>query len=143
MRMTVEQTQTVAIDVLRIKPFGMIGIKQSKRKKLELMMIDLLTVEYTELDSGCPALCFASDLIVPITNKTMAKSYCNYMNSDLRFKINQFKIQNLMFSYIDEDRTEIKGKVNSTFALMGYAESDQLYNAMRQVVSALENPHEV
>ena len=103
---------------------------------------DLMTVEYTELDNGCPALCFCSDLISPITNKTLAKSFCNFIDNDLKFKIVGLKLQKVMLTFVEPDLIEIQGKIDKTYYLMGYANINDLYRAMKQVVNTLETRNE-
>ena len=99
---------------------------------------DIMSVEYTELDSGWPALCFCSDLIIPLTNKTMVNSFNNYMSSDLRFKIVNFKINNLMLTYVNEELTIVRAKVNGVFVPMGYVSSTDIHNVLIRVANKLK-----
>ena len=104
----------------------------------ELMINDVMSVEYTELDNGCPALCFCSDLIIPLTNKTMVQSYINYTDNDMKFKILNLTIQDLSFTYTSPEVTQIKAKVNGKFEFMGYVDNDDLYTAMEKVLTRLK-----
>ncbi len=98
---------------------------------------DIMSVEYTELDNGTPALCFCSDLIIPITNKTIVHSYCNYMDNNLKFKINDLHVQTVLISFINNDITSIKAKVNGKFEFMGLVATNDLYNAMKRILERL------
>ena len=103
---------------------------------------DIMSVEYTEFDNGCPALCFCNDIIIPITNKTMAKSYVNYMRNDMRFKILNFKIQDLMITYLSQDITSLQARINGKFEFMGLVNSEDMLFHMAQVVDKLEEGEE-
>ena len=103
------------------------------------MVQDVMSVEYTELDNGTPCLCFCSDLSIPLTNKTMVKTYINYMDNDLKFKIIDLRIQDLMFFYMGPDVTAIKAKVNGKFEQMGFVSTDDLLECMRKVLKTLED----
>lgn len=100
------------------------------------MIQDVMSVSYTELDNGYPALCFCSDLIYPLTNKTMVKTYINYMDEQLRFKILDLKIQDLAFTYLSEN-TIVKAKVNGKLEQMGFVQTEELYNCMHRVLTTL------
>jgi hypothetical protein len=99
---------------------------------------DIMSVEYTEMDNGCPALCFCSDLVIPITNKTMVQSYCNYMDNDMIFKVYDLHIQTLMISCLNVDISSIKAKINGKFEFMGFVDTTDLYNAMKRVLERLK-----
>jgi hypothetical protein len=74
------------------------------------MIKDIMSVEYTELDNGTPCLCFCSDLSIPLTNKTMVKSFVNYMDNDMKFKILNLHIQDLTFTNMSPEATLVKAK---------------------------------
>lgn len=99
---------------------------------------DIMLVEYVETDNGCPALCFCNDISIPITNKTMVQSFINYMTNDMKFKIVNFKIQNLMFNFISNDITSVMAKVNGTFEFIGFVNSNDLLNCMEKIVICLK-----
>ena len=99
---------------------------------------DIMSVEYTESDSGIPCLCFCSDLIIPITNKTIVQSYCNYMDNDMIFKVHELHVQTLLISCLNVDISSIKAKVNGKFEFMGFVDTNDLHNAMRRVLERLK-----
>ena len=102
------------------------------------MIKDVMSVSYAEFDNGCPALCFCSDISIPLTNKTMVQSYINYMDNDLKFKILDLKIQNLSFTYLSLDTTSVKAKVDSKWEQMGFVNTDELYICMAKVLKTLK-----
>ena len=106
------------------------------------MIQDIMSVSYTEMDNGYPALCFCSDLIIPLTNKTMVQSYINYMDNDLKFKILNLNIQNLSFTYFGPETTSVKAKVNGKFEQMGFVDTQELYNCMLKVLICLKEGEE-
>jgi hypothetical protein len=97
-----------------------------------------MSVEYTEMDNGCPALCFCSDLVVPITNKTIVQSFCNYIDNNMKFKIMDLHVQTLLMTFINNDICSIKAKVNGKFEFMGFVSTQDLYNAMKRVLERLK-----
>ena len=97
-----------------------------------------MSVEYTELDNGTPCLCFCSDLTVPITNKTMIKSFINYIDNDLKFKISNLQIQTLTFTFVSNEITSVSAKVNGKFAFMGFVNTDDIYNCMTKAFETLD-----
>lgn len=99
---------------------------------------DIMSVEYTELDNGLPALCFCSDLVIPITNKTMSQSFVNYFENDMKFKIANLRIQNLEFSLINNDITSVSAKVNSKFEFMGFVNTNDLHSCIAKVAKTLK-----
>jgi len=101
------------------------------------MIKDVMSVSYTELDNGCPALCFCSDVIIALTNKTMVQSFINYMDNELKFKIVNLRIQNLSFTYMGEVIL-INAKVNEKFEQIGFADTQELYDCMIKVVNNLK-----
>ena len=105
---------------------------------------DVMSVEYTELDNGCPALCFCSDLITPITNKTMLRSFCSFVDNDLAFKIHRLQIQNVAFTTIGENLVYVEAKINSKtkFVPMGYVYIHDLYKAIKKAIATLEESSE-
>lgn len=100
---------------------------------------DVMSVEYTETDAGIPALCFCSDLIVPITNKTIVQSFCNYIANDMKFKIMDLHVQTLMITFVSNDICSIKAKVNGKFEFMGFVNTQDLYTAMEKVLQTLKD----
>jgi len=102
------------------------------------MIKDVMSVSYTELDNGTPALCFCSDIIIPITNKTMVQSFINYMDNDLKFKIIDLRIQTLALTYFGPDVISIKAKVNSVWELMGFVGTQEIYECMSKVLNTLK-----
>ena len=102
------------------------------------MIKDVMSVAYTELDNGCPALCFCSDISIALTNKTMVQSFINYMDNDLKFKIIKLKIQNLAFTYVSPDAVMVYAKVNDTHEFMGMVNTEELYSCMTRVLDTLK-----
>ena len=102
---------------------------------------DIMSVEYTETDSGLPCLCFCSDLIIPITNKTIVQSYCNYMSNDMIFKITDLHVQNILITCLNLDVSGIKAKVNGRFEFMGFVSTPELHEAMKRVLKNLKEEH--
>ena len=99
---------------------------------------DIMSVEYTEFDNGCPALCFCSDLTIPLVNKTMVQSYINYMDNELKFKISNLRINDLEFTFINNDIVSVRAKVNSTYEFMGFVNTTELYNCMCKIIKTLK-----
>ena len=102
------------------------------------MVQDVMSVDYTELDNGCPALCFCSDLIIPLTNKTMLQTFINYMDNDLKFKIVNLTIQDLCFTYMSPEVTIVRAKVNGKFEHMGFVSTSELYHNMAKILATLK-----
>ena len=102
------------------------------------MIKDIMSVSYTEFDNGCPALCFCSDISIPLTNKTMVQSFINYMDNDMRFKIVNLRIQDLSFTYLGPETTTVSAKVNGKYELIGIADTTELYDCMIKVLNTLK-----
>lgn len=102
------------------------------------MVNDVMSVEYTELDNGTPCLCFCSDLSIPVTNKTMVKSFINYIDNDLKFKISNLRIQTLTFSFVSNEITSVSAKVNNKYEFMGFVSTGDLYLCMKKALETLD-----
>ena len=100
---------------------------------------DIMSVEYTETDNGIPCLCFCSDLIIPITNKTIVQSYCNYMENNMIFKVTDLHIQTLMISCLNVDISSIKAKVNGKFEFLGFVNTTELHSCMEKILITLKS----
>ena len=96
-----------------------------------------MSVEYTETDNGIPCLCFCSDLIIPITNKTIVQSYCNYIDNDMIFKVHDLHVQTLLISCLNVDISSIKAKVNGKFEFVGFVDTCELHSCMEKILITL------
>ena len=107
------------------------------------MKKDVMSVEYTELDYGQAAIVFCSDITVAITNKTMVKSFCNYVENDMEFKINNLKINpSLALTTIGEHTIRVDAKVNGKFVMMGYVYIEDMLKVLEKVLESLEDKNE-
>jgi hypothetical protein len=60
------------------------------------------------------------------------------MDNDMKFKIVDFRIQDLMFFYMSPEITVVKAKVNNKFEQMGFVATQDLYDAMTRVLARLK-----
>ncbi len=98
---------------------------------------DIMSVSYTETDNDIPALCICSDIVIPITNKTLVISFCNFIDNDLTFKISNLTINKLRFTLVEDQIIEIKAKVDNDFVLMGYVGLKELHACFMQIKEKL------
>ena len=102
---------------------------------------ELMTVEYTETDSDCPALCFCNDLIVPITNNSFVKSFITFAECELVFKLTFLSGNKLSFTVVVEDEEHPDESILEVFLgklSMGYAKLGSLTEAMHYVAAKLK-----
>ena len=103
------------------------------------MNTDIMSISYTETDAGIPAVCFCSDIAIPIVNKTAVLSLTNFISNDLKFKINKLKVNpNLMFTLAEDDQILVEARVGTKFVKMGYVSEHELYVVMLLVLDTLK-----
>ena len=103
---------------------------------------ELMTVDYTEMDNGCPALCFCNDLIIPITNASFVKSFITFSECDLVFKLNFLTGQKLSFTVVSEDDFNPEESILEVFVSklsMGYTRLGGLLSSMHLVSDTMKS----
>ena len=65
---------------------------------------EIMLVEYTELDNGCPAICICNDFIVPITSKNFAKNFIGAYDRELKHKLDGIGTGLISFKIVEEEQ---------------------------------------
>lgn len=106
-------------------------------REITMENYNCMSVEYTELDSGVPAVVFCSEFTVPITAKTFVKTFItNYEDRELWFKLPHVSGNQLSFSWANESQGVLE--VNWKKMPMGYSYAGDLYNAFCKCSQTLQ-----
>ena len=98
---------------------------------------ETLSLDYTELDNTCPAICVCNDFIVPITSKNFAKNFIGFYEKDLKFNLNNMQCNGLKFELENEEQEILRIYYKKLF--MGYATMYDLYIIFIKCYNALLN----
>jgi len=101
------------------------------------MSHELMSVSYTELDNGRPAICLCSDFIIPITNKGLPKSFIGFYDKELKFNLNNLSNSLIKFKTVEEDEEILEIYYKNMF--IGYISIYDMYNVFIQCYNALLN----
>ena len=91
-------------------------------------MPDMMSVSFTVLDNDVPAIDFCSEFSIPVTQKTFCKSFINFYDNDLRFRIANLSTNCLSFKWYDKDEHILEVYFKKEF--VGYVLVGDLYNAI-------------
>ena len=99
------------------------------------MSYDMLNIEYTELDNGCPALCICNEFIIPITSKAFPKNFIGFYDKELQFNINNMSTGKLKLKVLNIEQEIIE--LYYTNLLVGYIDMKTMYNVLTKCLITL------
>ena len=97
----------------------------------------IMSINYTELENGLPAICVCSDFIIPITSKSIVSSFIGFYNKDLKFKINNLSNSLIKFTINTENETILQLYYKNMF--IGYISMDEMYSIFLKCYETLIN----
>ena len=102
---------------------------------------ELMSVDYTETDSGWPAICFCSDFIVVVTNNSFVKSFISFSEGELIFKLNSLAGCKLSFHVVRDNEDNPEDSVIEVFLnklSMGFVKVGTLTEVMYYIQAQLK-----
>lgn len=96
-----------------------------------------LSVSYTELDNGVPAICLCSDFVIPITNKGLPKSFIGFYDKELKFNLNNLSNSLVKFKTVSDDEELLEIYYKNMF--IGYISMPDMYDVFVQCYNTLMN----
>lgn len=99
------------------------------------MSKELMTVEYTELDNGLPALVFCNDFIIAIKAKTYAQTYVASYDNELLFNLKGYSHNGIKLTFDDQSNSIQVDHIK--LGLIGYVDPYELYQIMSKCLEIL------
>ena len=88
---------------------------------------------YFDINNEIPVLNIEDKYIIPLTNNTFIKSYINYYDNDMKFKLGNMSGNGMKYKWYDEDQGIIEFYLKNKYICN--ITTDILYNIFKEYVS--------